>query len=48
MNKGDVFAMYCADANVGDARPPVFNATLGLAIEELKDGVTIEELWNAV
>lgn len=46
--KGDVFAMYCAEDDTGTDQPPVFNSTLGLAIETLRHGVTIEDLWNVV
>jgi hypothetical protein len=46
---GDAFAVYFADANGGGGlaeRPPVFSETLGLAIEELHDGTSIERLWE--
>ena len=46
--KGDVFAMYCAEDDPGMEQPPVFNSTLGLAIETLRHGVTIEDLWRVV
>jgi Bardet-Biedl syndrome 5 protein len=29
-------------------REPVFSEHLGLAIEKLKDGFTLQELWEAV
>jgi Bardet-Biedl syndrome 5 protein len=46
----DVLAAYYADGSgvgTGSAdKPPVYNNDLGLAIEPLKEGVSIEELWN--
>ena len=29
-------------------REPVYNAELGLAIEQLKEGLTIEQLWSVL
>ena len=48
---GDAFAAYIADGGggaEGNDRPPVFSKELGLCIETLKPGYTIENLWNAV
>lgn len=43
----DAFAAYYADEGQKNSdRKPVFNAALGLAVEELRDGVTIEALWT--
>jgi Bardet-Biedl syndrome 5 protein len=43
----DAFAAYYADEGQKNAdRKPEFNATLGLAVEALRDGVTIEALWR--
>lgn len=35
-------------ATRGEARPPVYMATLGLAVEELPEGLTLDALWTAV
>ena len=29
-------------------RDPVYNADLGLAVEQLKDGLTIDQLWSVL
>ncbi|CAJ0572629.1 unnamed protein product, partial [Mesorhabditis spiculigera] len=43
----DAFAAYFSDSNVTyDHRPPVFSEELGLAVEQLKDGFTISDLWS--
>eukprot|EP00039_Didymoeca_costata_P002624 m.61518 g.61518 ORF g.61518 m.61518 type:complete len:352 (+) comp11421_c0_seq1:191-1246(+) len=44
----DAFADYIVEAISGNVnqRPPVFNADLGLAVEELRDGLTIKSLWS--
>lgn len=48
-DKGDLVAAYYADASQGVAdRPPVFCEELGLAIESLKEGTTIEQLWSVL
>eukprot|EP01062_Namystynia_karyoxenos_P072241 TRINITY_DN6822_c0_g1_i1.p1 TRINITY_DN6822_c0_g1~~TRINITY_DN6822_c0_g1_i1.p1 ORF type:complete len:375 (+),score=164.30 TRINITY_DN6822_c0_g1_i1:89-1126(+) len=45
----DAFAAYYADAGQkGADRKPVFEPSLGLAVEKLRDGVTIESLWNCI
>lgn len=35
-----------ADGDKNADREPVFCAELGLAVEKLREGVTIEELWS--
>ncbi len=43
----DALAAYYADGdNKNVDREPVYNNDLGLAIEKLRDGVSIEELWS--
>jgi Bardet-Biedl syndrome 5 protein len=42
----DALAAYYADGDKNVDREPVYSAELGLAIEKLRDGVTIEELWS--
>jgi Bardet-Biedl syndrome 5 protein len=43
----DAFAAYYADGgNKNSDRKPTFCPTLGLAVEKLRDGVTIEALWS--
>lgn len=45
----DVFAAYYADGatHAGD-REPLFSPELGLAVEGLQDGVTVEQLWTVL
>lgn len=44
---GDAFAVYFADVTKAEGveRPPVYSESLGLAIEELRPGVTVDALW---
>jgi Bardet-Biedl syndrome 5 protein len=43
----DAFAAYYADEGQKNAdRKPVYDPSLGLAIEKLRDGVTLEALWK--
>lgn len=42
----DALANYYADGDKNVDREPVFAPELGLAVEKLREGVTIEELWN--
>ncbi|PRP87192.1 bardet-Biedl syndrome 5 protein [Planoprotostelium fungivorum] len=44
----DALALYYADGNTNRDREPVFNEDLGLAIETLKEGMTIGNLWSVV
>eukprot|EP00164_Ancoracysta_twista_P004543 GFYU01006129.1.p1 GENE.GFYU01006129.1~~GFYU01006129.1.p1 ORF type:complete len:344 (-),score=58.66 GFYU01006129.1:214-1245(-) len=43
----DVFAAYYAEGEKNMDRGPVYNRELGLAVEQLRDGITIEQLWSA-
>lgn len=45
---GDVFAAYYADSAKEADREPVFSEELGLAVEKLQDGLSIEKLWAVV
>lgn len=47
-DRGDALAMYYADATKGVDRDPVYCAELGLAVEQLKEGLTIEQLWSVL
>lgn len=47
-DKGDLFASYFADSANSTDRPIVFCGQLGLAIETLKSGTTINEFWKVV
>jgi Bardet-Biedl syndrome 5 protein len=47
-DRGDVLAQYYVDATKGVDRDPVYCAELGLAIEQLKEGLTIEQLWSVL
>ncbi|CAI4231113.1 unnamed protein product [Auanema sp. JU1783] len=45
----DAFAAYFTQgttSNHDEKRPPVFSENLGLAVEQLKSGFTIEDLWT--
>ncbi|ETN80038.1 hypothetical protein NECAME_02517 [Necator americanus] len=44
----DAFAAYFSDGatHCEERRPPVFSEELGLAVEQLKSGFTIADLWN--
>jgi Bardet-Biedl syndrome 5 protein len=48
----DALAAYYADgagdAGDADARPPAVHPVLGLAVEQPPEGITLEQLWNAV
>ncbi|XP_063848231.1 Bardet-Biedl syndrome 5 protein homolog isoform X3 [Scylla paramamosain] len=44
---GDVLAAYLADGHHNDLEP-VFSAELGLAVEKLKDGYTLQTLWEVI
>lgn len=47
-DKGDVLAAYYADPTKGVDREPVFCPELGLAVEALKEGLTVEQLWSVL
>lgn len=44
----DAFVMYYADINKHSDKDPIFNNELGLAVETLPEGITIENLWQCV
>uniref|UniRef100_A0A8C4SEN7 BBSome complex member BBS5 n=1 Tax=Erpetoichthys calabaricus TaxID=27687 RepID=A0A8C4SEN7_ERPCA len=44
----DAFVAYFADGNKQQDREPIFSEELGLAIEKLKDGFTLQGLWEVV
>ncbi|XP_034069360.1 Bardet-Biedl syndrome 5 protein homolog [Gymnodraco acuticeps] len=44
----DAFTAYFADGNKQQDREPVFSEDLGLAIEKLKDGFTLQGLWEVM
>ncbi|KAK0051689.1 Bardet-Biedl syndrome 5 protein [Biomphalaria pfeifferi] len=44
----DAFAAYFADGNKDQDKEAVYSEELGLAIEKLKDGITIAGLWEVV
>ncbi|MEW5303918.1 MAG: hypothetical protein WDW38_000017 [Sanguina aurantia] len=47
-DKGDLLATYYADASKGADREPVYCAELGLAVEALREGLTVEQLWSVL
>ena len=46
--KPDIFATYYAADSNGADQEPVYSAELGLAIESLKEGHTLEQLWKVL
>lgn len=46
--QSDAFAAYFADGNKERDREPVFSDHLGLAIEKLPEGVTVQSLWSVL
>ncbi|XP_060033736.1 Bardet-Biedl syndrome 5 protein isoform X3 [Erinaceus europaeus] len=44
----DAFVAYFADGHKQQDREPVFSEELGLAIEKLKDGFTLQGLWEVM
>jgi Bardet-Biedl syndrome 5 protein len=42
------FVAYFADSGHKKDREPVYSPELGLAIEKLKDGFTIQSLWEVL
>jgi Bardet-Biedl syndrome 5 protein len=51
-DSGDVmsnaFVAYFADSGHKKDREPVYSPELGLAIEKLKDGFTVQSLWEVL
>jgi Bardet-Biedl syndrome 5 protein len=45
-HKSDVFALYCVGNSTEKVKEPVYNEELGLAVEKLPEGMTIQELWS--
>lgn len=43
----NVLTAYLADGQKTD-RPPIYCAELGLAVESLKDGYTLNKLWEVI
>uniref|UniRef100_A0A4W3I7F1 Bardet-Biedl syndrome 5 protein homolog n=1 Tax=Callorhinchus milii TaxID=7868 RepID=A0A4W3I7F1_CALMI len=46
--QNDAFVAYFADANKEQDREPVYSEELGLAVEKLKDGFTLQGLWEVM
>jgi Bardet-Biedl syndrome 5 protein len=40
--------VYSADAAKTSDRDPVYHTDLGLAVEAMREGVTIDQLWSVV
>jgi hypothetical protein len=43
-----MFQAYFADGNKDKDREPVFSEELGLAVEKLRDGFTLQGLWDDI
>lgn len=43
-----MFQAYFADGNKDKDREPVFSEELGLAVEKLRDGFTLQGLWDVL
>ncbi len=44
--ESDTLSVYYADVNKDLDREPVYSSELGLAIEKLKEGFTVQNLWS--
>ena len=44
----DVLANYLVSSKKDKDKHPVYNSELGLAVEELPEGITVKSLWNIV
>ncbi|KAK3925737.1 Bardet-Biedl syndrome 5 protein-like protein [Frankliniella fusca] len=44
----NAFVAYFADGRAGSDREPVYNAELGLAVERLKEGFSLQGLWEVI
>ncbi|VDK70501.1 unnamed protein product, partial [Onchocerca ochengi] len=45
--RSDAYAAYFSDGVVSEqVRPPVYSEELGVAIEQLKPGFTLDDLWK--
>ncbi|XP_048756456.1 Bardet-Biedl syndrome 5 protein homolog [Ostrea edulis] len=47
-SSSDAYAAYFADGNKDKDRDPVYCEELGLAIEKLRDGITLQALWDVL
>ncbi|KAK3282283.1 Bardet-Biedl syndrome 5 protein [Cymbomonas tetramitiformis] len=47
-DNSDVFAAYYADGTKNTDREAVFHPDLGLAIENLREGISLEQLWSVL
>lgn len=45
---GDAFAAYFADGAKDADRTAVYDPSLGLAVEALPEGLTVDKLWRVV
>mmetsp|Transcript_12869 Transcript_12869/g.22725 ORF Transcript_12869/g.22725 Transcript_12869/m.22725 type:complete len:351 (+) Transcript_12869:249-1301(+) len=48
VDKGDLLAAYYADSSQGTDREPVYCPELGLAVEQLREGTSVEQLWSVL
>lgn len=44
----NAFVAYFADGRAGSDREPVYSNELGLAVEKLKEGFTLQSLWEVI
>jgi hypothetical protein len=42
----DNFSQYFSDSNKPEDNPPVFSPELGLAVEQIHEGLTVQTLWH--
>lgn len=42
------FSTYLAEGNDSETRPPVYSRELGFAMEKIKDGFTLKDLWEVI
>lgn len=44
----NAISIYLVDKGHSKERPPVYSQDLGLAIEKIKDGFTLRQLWEVI
>lgn len=44
----NTLAVYLADEGHSKDRPPIYSPDLGLAVETVKDGFTLQKLWEVL
>lgn len=42
------FSNYLADESIGSQREPIYCKQLGFAMEKIRDGFTLKDLWEVI